>query len=120
MNTTNDIQGKPTGRRRGCLGCLGRRVIGLLAFLIVVMIAGAIYQSAASASDLKKYPPPGKLYDVGDYRLHLYCIGEGSPTVILEAGGGNPALGWTFVQDEVAGFTRVCSYDRPGFCWSDP
>ncbi|NOH04326.1 MAG: alpha/beta hydrolase [Chloroflexi bacterium] len=116
MNTEN----KSTGKRRGCLGCLGRGLIGLLIVLVVLMIAGALYQSAASASDAKKYPPPGELYDVGEYRLHLYCTGEGSPTVILEAGAGNPALGWYFVQKEAARFTRICSYDRPGYGWSEP
>ncbi len=123
MNTINDkkdIQDKPAGRRRGCLGCLGRGLIGLLALLVIMMIVGAIYQSAASASDLKKYPTPGELYEVGDYRLHLYCTGEGSPTVILEAGAGSPGLIWNFVQEEIAGSTRVCSYDRAGFGWSDP
>jgi len=122
MNTTNDkkdVQDKPVGRRRGCLGCLGRGAIGLLIFLAVVMLVGAIYQGAASASDLKKYPPPGELYDVEDYRLHLYCTGEGSPTVILEAGAGSPGLIWTFVQEEVEKSTRVCTYDRAGFGWSD-
>lgn len=117
MDKTNETQGK---KQRGCLGCLGRGAIGLLILLAILMIAGAIYQSAASASDEKKYPPPGKLYDVGEYRLHLYCVGEGSPTVILEAGAGNPALGWYFVQKDVAGFTRVCAYDRPGYGWSEP
>jgi pimeloyl-ACP methyl ester carboxylesterase len=116
MNTRNN----PVTKRRGCLGCLGRGLIGLLALLVIVMIVGAIYQSAASASDLKKYPPPGQLYDVGEHRLHLNCIGKGSPTVILEAGGGSPGRVWHLVQEKVAEFTRVCSYDRPGFGWSDP
>jgi len=120
MNKTNNIQNKPVGKKRGCLGCLGRGVIGLLALLAILMIVGAIYQSVASASDLKKYPPPGQLYDVGEYRLHLYCTGEGSPTVILEAGAASPGLIWTYVQEEIAKSTRVCSYDRAGFGWSDP
>jgi pimeloyl-ACP methyl ester carboxylesterase len=60
------------------------------------------------------------MVDVGGYRLHLYCTGEGSPTVILEAGGGNPWLSWYKVQPQVAQFTRVCSYDRAGLGWSDP
>lgn len=123
MNTTNDKkvdQEITTRKGRGCLGCLGRGLIGLLALLVIMLIVGAIYQSAASANDLKKFPPPGELYDMGDYHLHLYCIGEGSPTVILEAGGGNPALAWYFVQEKAAGFTRVCSYDRPGYGWSEP
>jgi pimeloyl-ACP methyl ester carboxylesterase len=123
MNDHTDeknVQTVSARKRRGCLGCLGRGAIGLLVFLVVAMAAGAIYQAAASASDLKKYPPPGELYDVGDYRLHLHCTGEGSPTVILEAGAGSAALAWYLVQKEVAGFTRVCSYDRAGFGWSDP
>ena len=119
MNKTNNIH-KPVGKKRGCLGCLERGVIGLLALLAILMIVGAIYQSVASASDLKKYPPPGQLYDVGDYRLHLYCTGEGSPTVILEAGAASPGLIWTYVQEEITKSTRVCSYDRAGFGWSDP
>jgi len=116
MNKMNEIQGK---KRRGCLGCLGRGLIGVLILLVILMIAGAIYQSVAGANDLKKFPPPGQLYDVGEYRLHLHCTGEGSPTVILEAGAGSPGLIWTYVQPEIAKSTRVCSYDRAGFGWSD-
>jgi len=119
-NIGTALQGKPAHRRRSCLGCLGRLAIGSLVFLVIIMAAGAIYQAAASASDLKKYPPPGQLYDVGGHKLHLYCTGEGSPTVILEAGAASPALAWYLVQEKVAGFTRVCSYDRAGFGWSDP
>ena len=120
INEQMDIQNKPISKRRGCLGCLGRVIIGLLIFLVVVLVAGSIYQTTASASDLTKFPPPGELYEVGNYRLHLFCTGEGSPTVILEAGAGNPSIGWSVVQSEIEGFTRVCSYDRPGFGWSDP
>jgi len=123
MNTAKDkniVQGKPADRKRSCLGCLGRGAIGLVVFLVIALVAGSFYQTTASASDLKKYPPPGSLYDVGDYRLHLFCTGEGNPTVILEAGAGNPSIGWSLVQSEVEGFTRVCSYDRAGFGWSDP
>jgi pimeloyl-ACP methyl ester carboxylesterase len=116
MNTTNDGS-KVQGRRRGCLV---RAAIGLAVFVAVLLVVGAIYQAIASASDLKHYPPPGELYDVGGYRLHLYCTGEGSPTVILEAGAGSSELSWYLVQKEVAGFTRVCAYDRAGFGWSDP
>jgi len=52
--------------------------------------------------------------------MHLYCTGEGSPAVILEAGGGNPWLSWYKVQPQAAQFTRVYSYDRAGLGWSDP
>ncbi|MBM3122522.1 MAG: alpha/beta hydrolase [Chloroflexi bacterium] len=117
---TDSVQGEPLRKRRGCLGCLGRGALGLLGLLVLGMIAGAIYQAAASASDLKRYPPPGDLYDVGEYRLHIVCAGDGSPTVVLEAGAASSDLSWHLVQKGVAGFTRVCAYDRAGFGWSDP
>ena len=63
----------------------------------------------------------GKLVDIGDgQRLYLDCRGKGSPAVILEAGAGDLSLVWAFVQEKVARFTTVCSYDRAGYLWSDP
>ncbi|MHB9027880.1 MAG: alpha/beta fold hydrolase [Candidatus Latescibacterota bacterium] len=59
------------------------------------------------------------LINVGGYKLHLRCMGEGDPTVILEAGAGGFTSTWSLVQPEVAGFTHVCSYDRAGHAWSD-
>jgi hypothetical protein len=29
------------------------------------------------------YPPPGQLVDAGGYRVHLYCVGDGTPTVVV-------------------------------------
>jgi pimeloyl-ACP methyl ester carboxylesterase len=58
--------------------------------------------------------------DVSGRTLALRCQGEGSPTVILEAGLTAGALTWEAVQSEVAEFTRVCSYDRANLGRSDP
>jgi pimeloyl-ACP methyl ester carboxylesterase len=52
--------------------------------------------------------------------MHLYCEGSGTPTVVLESGGGDDWLYWQKVQPEAARLTRVCSYDRAGLGWSDP
>ena len=60
-----------------------------------------------------------RLVDIGRYRLHLKCTGEGSPTVVLEAGLGGSSDGWVKVMPEVAKLTRVCAYDRPGEGKSD-
>ena len=64
--------------------------------------------------------PPGRLVDIGGQRLHVNCAGSGSPTVILESGTGDFSLIWALVQPEIAEFTRVCSYDRGGYAWSEP
>jgi pimeloyl-ACP methyl ester carboxylesterase len=61
--------------------------------------------------------PLGKLVDVGGYRVHLYCIGTGSPTVVIT--GAGYSFDWGLVQPEVGRFTRVCTYDHSGVAWSD-
>ena len=60
------------------------------------------------------------LVDVGGYRLAIHCIGEGSPTVVLETGLGAPSEYWAPIQQEIAGLTRVCRFDRAGRGKSDP
>jgi pimeloyl-ACP methyl ester carboxylesterase len=62
-------------------------------------------------------PPIGKLVDVGGYKVHLYCTGEGSPTVVIVGAGFS--FNWGLVQPEVAKFTQVCAYDHSGIGWSD-
>ena len=65
--------------------------------------------------------PRGKLIDIGGYKLNLYSTGAADgPTVVLIAGAGDFSFDWSLVQDRISAFTRVCSYDRAGFAWSDP
>lgn len=86
---------------------------------IVVAVAGVLYQNRSSARDRRAYPMPGELVDVGGYKLHIDCIGQGSPTVILDSGLGDTYISWQKVQPQIAQFTRVCSYDRSGLGYSD-
>src|SRR5262249_32976099 len=77
---------------------------------------------AQSRSARPPFPPPGRLVDVGGWRLRLNCTGEvraSQPTVILEAGVSDFSVEWSLVQPGVAKFARVCSYDRAGDGWSD-
>jgi pimeloyl-ACP methyl ester carboxylesterase len=64
--------------------------------------------------------PPGKLVDLGGHKLHVYCTGHGRPTVVVENGLGDFSFDWTLVQSRVSPFTRICTYDRGGYGWSDP
>jgi pimeloyl-ACP methyl ester carboxylesterase len=93
-----------------------RILVGLCGLIVVTALTGATYQWLATRKDLAATPPPGRLVDIGGYRLHLWCTGDGAPAVIL---GGSSAV-WGFVQPDVARFTRVCSYDRAGMGYSDP
>jgi pimeloyl-ACP methyl ester carboxylesterase len=95
-------------------------LVGLGAFLVVAALSGATYQWLATRGELAATPPPGHLVGIGGHRLHLWCTGDGAPTVILDTGLGGSTPDWGFVQPEVARFTRVCSYDRAGMGYSDP
>ncbi len=91
----------------------------LLGTLMTLATVGALYQIVGMVLDRQQHPPPGQLIDVGGHRLHLYCIGTGSPTVVLEAAAPGWSLYWSMVQPEVARTTRVCAYDRAGLGWSE-
>lgn len=94
--------------------------LGLVGTIGVLALSGALYQELSERLDAKKYPPIGQLVDIGEGRkMHLYVSGFGGPTVVLDAGLGCNALSWSLVQPEVAKFTRVVSFDRPGNGWSD-
>ncbi|HZU66017.1 MAG TPA: alpha/beta hydrolase [Ktedonobacteraceae bacterium] len=92
---------------------------GFALSLLPLFMAGAIYQAISLFLDSRHYPSLGKLVDVGGYRLHIYSSGEGSPTVVMDAGLCHTSLVWSLVQAKVATFTRVCIYDRAGYAWSD-
>ena len=98
---------------------LKRGFIWLSTFIVVLGITGMIYQTAATESDQRKYPPPGVLVNVNGYKMHIYCMGEGGPTIILDHVGGGSSMDWALIQPKLAGHTRVCAYDRAGFGWSD-
>jgi pimeloyl-ACP methyl ester carboxylesterase len=96
-----------------------RPLLGLVVVLFALAVAGAIYQAIATMRAERAYPPPGEMVDVGGYSLHINCVGQGSPTVVLDAGSGGFSAQWVRVQREVSGTIRVCAYDRAGMGWSE-
>jgi pimeloyl-ACP methyl ester carboxylesterase len=93
-------------------------VLSLLA-LAAVVIAGS---SAFNAVALYRFrhSPPGQTILVNGHAMRIDCSGSGSPVIVLDAGLGNNGLIWGRVQPALAKTTRVCSYDRAGFGWSEP
>jgi len=87
----------------------------------VLFVGGLVFPTIAAASQMQMTPkPPGKLVDLGGHRLHVNCTGSGSPTVVVENGLGDFSFDWVLVQERVSRFTRICTYDRAGYAWSDP
>jgi pimeloyl-ACP methyl ester carboxylesterase len=87
---------------------------------ILLPLGGWLYEAATEAIDARRFPPPGRLVDVGGRRLHLLCIGSGRPIVMFEASGFSNSASFTAARTAISRHTTVCSYDRAGTGWSDP
>jgi pimeloyl-ACP methyl ester carboxylesterase len=72
---------------------------------------------AESATAQSRPSPPGELIDVAGHKVHLYCTGQGSSTVVVASGGFS--FDWGLVQPVVSQWTRICAYDPAGTAWSD-
>lgn len=96
-----------------------RIAIIVAASVFAILLAGAGFEEWSRRAARRRFPPPGQMVEVAGAASHLYCTGQGAPTVLLE-GGLDPegTLGWSLVQPRVAEVTRVCSYDRGGIMWS--
>jgi pimeloyl-ACP methyl ester carboxylesterase len=113
----------PVPAKKGRFWRVIKRIFQVVVALVVLAaICGALYQAIANWRDARRFPQEGRSVALGaafpNVSLNLDCSGQGSPTVILDTGLGVPAVGWKFVQPEVAKFARVCSYDRAGYGWS--
>jgi pimeloyl-ACP methyl ester carboxylesterase len=85
----------------------------------VLILIGATYQGVATALERRRHPHPGRLIDVGGHQLQIYCVGSGTPRVVLEAPEITMSAAWGWVQRDLARTSRVCSYDRAGLGWSE-
>src|SRR5207244_296217 len=80
------------------------------------------YQTIATNTDKKNYPPTGQLVEVNGKNIHLIVTGnarQGVPTIILIGGLGATSPTWNLVQSQLQKTTRVVAYDRAGYGWSD-
>jgi pimeloyl-ACP methyl ester carboxylesterase len=84
----------------------------------ITVSTGVAGSAVVSQGELAPYLHPQRLVDVGGHKLNLYCTGHGSPSVILDAGGGETMYTWRKVQPAIAEFTQVCSYDRASMGFS--
>ena len=106
-------------KRSRVLRILIRAAVSSAALIAAVAALGATYEAIAGSSDPLTYRARGRLVDVGGYRMHLDCIGEGAPTVVMDAGLGGSSLDWSLVQADLARTAQVCTYDRAGMGWSE-
>lgn len=113
--------------------------IGGSGIVVLVLIAGILYEQSQRTRDRERFPQIGRSIDIGGRQLNIDCAGEGQPAVILESGanwavsaavrdprtifsngGPRPGYSWVSIQRALATSTTVCWYDRAGSGWSDP
>jgi pimeloyl-ACP methyl ester carboxylesterase len=87
---------------------------------VTLLTAGYVYEKAAEWNEKKVRRAPGRMVAVGGHKLHLFHKQGVGPTVVIEPGAGEPSRLWWPVQDRVAEFAGVCTYDRAGYGWSQP
>jgi pimeloyl-ACP methyl ester carboxylesterase len=96
--------------------------MSVLGTVVASLVLSVSNPNAASASaDLTIYAQAQTRVALPDgRRLNFYCTGRGAPTVILEGGWTATTVSWRKVQPALSAVTRVCSYDRAGYGFSDP
>ena len=94
--------------------------IGRVFFCLVMMSAVWMCVRPSSADRPPVPKPVGRMVKLEGHSLHVNCSGHGSPTVVVENGFDEYSFDWILVQSKVARFARICTYDRPGYAWSQP
>jgi len=95
------------------------RIVFALLLLLLLLAIGYVYEWTGERRDARLNPAPGRLIPVEGPRLHLLCKGSAGPVVVIEQGAGELSKFWWPVQDEIAKFAQVCTYDRAGYGWSE-
>lgn len=90
----------------------------LIVFILMKFISSSQAEDAIF-DNITINNPPGKMVNIDTHSLHMFCKGEGSPPVILEAGIGANMLDWIKIIPEISKITKVCAYDRAGYGWSE-
>lgn len=92
----------------------------LLALVVFVLVAGAVWTQVLSARAERDFPPEGRFVEVEGQRLHVVDRGAGPPIVLVHgAFGGSQDWTATGILDELARTHRVLAFDRPGHGWSE-
>lgn len=107
---------------RATSGAIGT-ALGLAGVLLGLGLAAASLRHLLTLARARRaHPPPGRLIDIGGYRLHVLAEGEarnGRPPVIWFAGGHASGLAIHHLHRALRDETRSILIDRPGTGWSD-
>ena len=89
-------------------------VVGLGAAAVLAVAGSYGWEKLAERADRERFPPPGRMIDIGGRSLHLLCAGEGRPTVLIAAGVGGDVTLWRELLNRLGRQQRTCAYERAG------
>lgn len=99
---------------------IGKLAVACVAIGAAITLAAASWQEIETRRDRRRFPPTGKMIQIGAGKIHLNCIGTATPAVVVSGGTGVLSSQWSKIQRDLAKDARVCTSDRPGFAWSTP
>jgi len=90
--------------------------ISIGSFLLLIILAGLALRLFSP-----KPQPPGKLVDIGGFKLHVNSTGErnNKPTLVIESGAGAPSEYYYWLGEGLKDSMRVVRYDRAGIGYSE-
>ena len=91
----------------------------ILVFMIACLGLFGVLNPSSSIATGATAQAKTRMITVNRSQLALTCMGEGSPTVLLESDLATASDEWIPVQEQLAATTQVCRYDRAGLGQSD-
>lgn len=93
---------------------IGISIGSLLLLIILVGLGFRLFRD--------KPQPPGKLVDIGGFKLHINSTGERNdkPTLVIESGAGGHSEYFHWLSEGLKDSLRVVRYDRAGIGYSEP
>lgn len=92
----------------------------IFVFLVVIAATLLLISRLALRNWIRSPLPPGQVVINGNSRWYVTVKGKGRFAVIIESRLGGPSPEWWPLQDALADYARVFTYDRAGYGWSDP
>ncbi|MBB5926326.1 alpha/beta fold hydrolase [Streptomyces echinatus] len=101
----------------------GRRILGGVLWAVALALGLGSFRHLVHVGRTRvRYPPPGRMVDVGGYRMHVLAEGDAGPrpTVVWMPGGHAGGYAMHRLHALAREQMRSVLVDRPGSGWSDP
>jgi len=93
-----------------------KKIHNLLYILFITFFTFA----TVNASDDEPFRPPGRFVNIGFQTMYIDCLGNKSPTILIDVGIAGSSASWYKIAQTLSNNVRTCLYDRAGYGWSDP